>query len=141
MIRLEVVGTVIAGSHGKILIRQKSGSTIELGDLLRVDHENGEYSILQVYDLAFASQIPDKQLEMISGMKLEGYSADLEFLEPSLRNYLLASVKAVLTLKDKKQRIPKILPPFFGAVKLVTEEDLTFLTKPNNPIFVVSILS
>ena len=138
---MKVVGSVIAGSHGKILIRQKSGSTIELGDLLRVDHENGGYSILQVYGLAFASQIPDKQLEMISGMKLEGYSADLEFMEPSLRNYLLASVKAVLTLKDKKQRLPKILPPFFGAVKLVTEEDLSFLTKPNNPIFVGNVRS
>ena len=138
---MEVVGSVIAGSHGKILIRQKSGSTIELGDLLRVDHEDGRYSILQVYDLAFASQIPVKQLEMISGMRLEGYSSDLEFMEPSLRNYLIATIKAVLTLRDEKQNIPKILPPFFGEVKMITDEDLTFLTKPDNPIFVGNVRS
>ena len=138
---MEVVGSVIAGSHGKILIRQKSGSTIELGDLLRVDHEDGRYSILQVYDLAFASQIPVKQLEMISGMRLEGYSSDLEFMEPNLRNYLIATVKAVLTLRDGKQNIPKILPPFFGEVKMITDEDLTFLTKPDNPIFVGNVRS
>ena len=114
---MEVVGSVIAGSHGNIVIRQKSGSTIELGDLLRVDHEDGGYSILQVNDLTFASQIPVKQLEMISGMKLEGYSPNLEFMEPSLRNYLTASVKAVLTVKDKKLTIPKILPHFLDQLK------------------------
>ena len=138
---MEVVGSVIAGSHGKIIIRQKSGSTIELGDLLRVDHEDGGYSILQVNDLAFASQIPVKQLEMISGMKLEGYSSNLEFMEPSLRNYLIASVKAVLTVKDEKQKIPKILPPFFGAVKMITDNDLGFLTKPDNSVFVGNVRS
>ncbi len=138
---MEVVGSVIAGSHGKLIIRQKSGSTIELGELLRVDHENGGYSILQVNDLKFASQIQDKQLEMISGMKLEGYSSDLEFMEPNLRNYLIATVKAVLTLKDKKQKIPKTLPPFFGSVKTITDDDLAFLTKPDNPVFVGNVRS
>ena len=138
---MEVVGIVIAGSHSKITVRQKSGSTIELGDLLRVDHENGGYSILQVNDLAFSSQIPVKQLEMISGMKLEGYSSNLEFMEPNLRNYLIASVKAVLTLKDNKQKIPKILPPFFGSVKMITDSDLVILTKPGNPVFVGNVRS
>ncbi len=138
---MEVVGRVIAGSHGKILVRQKSGSTIELGELLRVDHNDGGYSILQVYDLTFKSQIPDKQLEMISGMKLEGYSSDLNFMEPNLRNYLIVSVKAVLSIKDNKQKIPKILPPFFGSVKMITDDDLTFLTKPDNPIFVGNVRS
>jgi DNA helicase HerA-like ATPase len=138
---METVGSVIAGSHGKIIIRQKSGSTIELGELLRVDHEDGGYSILQVNDLKFASQIQDKQLEMISGMKLEGYSSDLEFMEPNLRNYLIATVKAVLTLKDKKQKIPKILPPFFGPVKTINDDDLAFVTKPENPVFVGNVRS
>ena len=78
---------------------------------------------------------------MISGMKLEGYQSDLEFMEPNLRNYLIASVKAVLTLKGGKQKIPKILPPFFGSVKKIADDDLAFLTKPNNPIFVGNVRS
>jgi hypothetical protein len=89
MNEMEIVGSVIAGSHGKIFIRQKKDSQIELGDLLRIDHEDGSYSILQVYDTEFASQIPDKQLELISGLRLEGYSSDLEFMDPALRNYLI----------------------------------------------------
>lgn len=138
---MEVVGSVIAGSHSQIFIRQKSGSKIELGDLLRVDHDDGSYSILQVYDLAFGSQIPGKQLEMISGMRLEGYSSDLEFMDPNLRNYFIASVRAVLTLEDSQQKIPKILPPFFSNAKMITEDDLTFLTRPVNPIYVGNVRS
>jgi DNA helicase HerA-like ATPase len=139
--KMEIVGSVVAGSHGKIFIRQKKDSQIELGDLLRIDHEDGSYSILQVYDTEFGSQIPNKQLEMISGMRLEGYSSDLEFMDPALRNYLIASVKAVLTLKDNQQRIPKHLPPFLGHVKTITEDDFTFLTRPVNPIYIGNIRS
>jgi hypothetical protein len=61
---------------------------------LVVDQAKGNYSILQVYDLKYASQIPDKNLEMISGMKLEGFNADLDFMDPALRNYILAEVKS-----------------------------------------------
>jgi hypothetical protein len=138
---MEIVGSVIAGSHGKIFIRQKKDSQIELGDLLRIDHEDGSYSILQVYDTEFASQIPDKQLELISGLRLEGYSSDLEFMDPALRNYLIASVKAVLTLRDNQQRIPKHLPPFLGNVKTITDNDLAFLTRPSTPIYIGNVRS
>jgi len=100
---MNVIGSVVAGEHGQILIRQKNDHEIELGDLLRVNQKDGSYSILQVYNLAYGSQIPGKHLELISGMKLEGFSADLEFMDPNLRNYVLASVKAVLTIKNGNQ--------------------------------------
>ena len=65
---MQIVGSIIHGKHGSILIRQKNDVEIELGDLLTVEHQDGSYSILQVYDLAYGSQIPEKHLEMISGM-------------------------------------------------------------------------
>lgn len=138
---MEIVGSVVAGSHGRIFIRQKQDSRIELGDLLRIDHEDDSYSILQVYDIEFASQIPDKQLELISGMSLEGYSSDLEFMDPALRNYLIAHVKAVLTLQGNRQKIPKHLPPFLGNVQTITDDDLSFLTRPANPIYIGDVRS
>ncbi len=137
---MEVLGTVVSGSHGEILIRQKSGAEIELGDLLVVDQKQG-YSILQVYDLAYGSQISEKHLHMISGMKLEGYAADLDFMDPALRNYVLVSVKALANIKEKDVRIPKTLPPFMNTVRLVEEKDLSFLSKPDNPLFVGKIRS
>jgi DNA helicase HerA-like ATPase len=138
---LDIVGSVIAGSHGQILIREKAQAEIELGDLLRVDHKDSSYSILQVYDLAYGSQIPGRQLEMISGMRLEGFSGDLNFMDPSLRNYMMASVKSVLTIKNGIPKIPKKLPPFFSNIHRVIGEDLKFLTKPVNPIYLGDVRS
>jgi hypothetical protein len=38
---MSVCGQIIAGQFGKILIREKSGEKIELGDLLVVEDEGG----------------------------------------------------------------------------------------------------
>jgi len=138
---MEVVGSVVAGSHGQILVRQKSGFELELGDLLRVDQADGSYSILQVYGLTFGSQLQLKQLEMISGMRLEGFLSDLNFMDPSLRNYVLASVKSVLTIKNGIPKMPKKLPPFMSDIAMIKEEDLAFLTKPSNPIYIGNVRS
>ena len=45
-------GQVISGEFGKILIRQKSGSGVELGELLVSDEGDGKI-LLQVYDLVY----------------------------------------------------------------------------------------
>ena len=137
---MKVVGSVISGKHGSILIRQKSGAEVELGDLLLVKHKDASL-LLQVYDVVYGSQIPVKHLEMISGMKLEGYGADLDFMDPALRNYVLVQVKAVAKIEENRVRIPKTLPPFMGNVRHVTKEDFDFLTKPSNPVFFGSIRS
>jgi len=108
---MKVVGSVVAGAHGQILIRQKSDCEIELGDLLRVSQKDGSYTILQVYNLAYGSQISVKSLELISGMKLEGFSADLDFMDPNLRQYVLASVKAVLQSRMASQRFQNCCLP------------------------------
>jgi hypothetical protein len=139
--KMEVIGSVVSGSHGQILLRQKGGTEIELGDLLKVRHGDGSYSILQAYDLQYGSQIDGKQLELVAGMKLEGFSANLDFMDPRLRNYVLASVKSVLIVNERELKIPKTLPPFFGEVERVKEEDLAFLTEPKNPIYLGNVRS
>ncbi|NIO36874.1 ATP-binding protein, partial [Candidatus Bathyarchaeota archaeon] len=57
--------------------------------------EKGALLILQVYDLGYGSQVPQSTRELLAGLKLEGYGAGLTFLEPQLRNYVMAEVKAV----------------------------------------------
>ena len=128
----ETCGEIIEGDSSKILIRQSSNSTIEIGDLLVEDREPG-YIILQVFDLIYGSQLPRLVREMISGMKLEGFGTGLDLIEPQLRNYLLAMAKPILHF-EVQARNPKILPNFFGYVRHINAEDLSFLTKPNNPI-------
>jgi len=135
---MTVCGQIVAGEVGKILIREKSGEKIELGDLLVVDDSEG-YLIIQIYDLLYGSQISKLAREQIAGLKLEGLGAGLEFFEPQLRNYILAQGKAVLRVTGKPQS-PKVLPDFFGTVRHAEKKDLQFLSKPETPIYLGKVL-
>jgi DNA helicase HerA-like ATPase len=137
---MEECGQIIAGHFGKILIREKSGQRIELGDLL-VSEDNEGYSILQVFGLIYGSQIAQPSRELIAGMRLEGMGSGLEFLEPQLRNYIIAEAKAVLRVFEGKPNIPKELPEFFSSVRHITEKDLNFLVMPDNPIYLGKVRS
>ncbi len=138
---LEVSGQIIAGKTGQILVREKAGGEIEIGDLL-VAEEDGAYVILQAYELLYGSQVPQLVRELLAGMKLEGLGADLDFLEPQLRNYVIAQIKAILRVsKDNELKIPKTLPRFFSTIRHVTEKDLRFLTKPDSPVYLGKVRS
>ncbi|MBW3015095.1 ATP-binding protein [Candidatus Woesearchaeota archaeon] len=128
-------GQVISGEYGKIIIRQKSNQSLELGELLIADNV-----LLQVYDLIYGSQISQQNLELISGMKLE-QDTDLEFLDPELRNYTLALLKPLIHLRDNNASLCKVLPPFFSEVRDVTNQDLSFLTVPKNPLYIGNLRS
>jgi len=136
---MTVCGQIVAGEVGKILIREKSGEKIELGDLLVVEDAEG-YLIIQVYNLLYGSQISKLAREQLAGLKLEGFGVGLEFFEPQLRNYLLAEAKAVLRVTSKPMAA-KTLPDFFGTVRHVEAKDLQFLSKPENPIYLGKVRS
>ncbi|MFW5990811.1 MAG: ATP-binding protein [Candidatus Nanoarchaeia archaeon] len=127
-----IKGQVVGGDFSKIIARQKSGQNIELGELLVADC--GEERVLfQVVDLGFASQLSKQNLELISGMFLEE-EANVDFMEPELRNYKMAVLKSVLHLRPSGAVTSKSLPDFFSTVNEVEEEDMRFLTKPDNPL-------
>jgi len=132
-------GQVIGGEFGKILVRQKSDQKLELGELLI--SESGENKILmQVFDLIYGSQISQQNLELISGMKLEE-NADTDFFDHNLRNYMLAMLKNLVTINGDKAFVSKLMPSFFSGIRQITEEDLSFLTKPINPLFIGNLRS
>ncbi|MGQ9721557.1 MAG: ATP-binding protein [Candidatus Jordarchaeum sp.] len=138
---MNVIGQIVAGKVSSILIREKSDEKIELGDLLVVDDEDG-YLVLKVFDLLYGSQVPQAARELLAGMELEGHGGTVDFLEPELRSYVMAEVKAVAKVSDKKElRIPKTLPGFFQSVRPISEEDLDFLTKPPSPVYIGKIRS
>ena len=132
-------GQVISGEFGKILVRQKSDQKLELGELLI--SESGENKILmQVFDLIYGSQISQQNLELISGLKLEE-NTDTEFFDKNLRNYMLAGLKNLVTIKDNNAFVSKLMPSFFSEVREITKDDLSFLTKPQNPLFIGNLRS
>ncbi len=67
----EVAGQIIGGTMGEVLIREKSDSNIELGDLL-VTGTKESFTILQVFDIRYGSQIPELTRELAAGLILEG---------------------------------------------------------------------
>lgn len=134
-----IKGQVISGEFGKILIRQKSDQNLELGELLV--SESGDNKILmQVFDLIYGSQISQQNLELISGLSLEE-NTDTEFFDKNLRNYVLAGLKNLVTIRNNNVFVSKLMPPFFSEVREITKDDLSFLTKPENPLFIGNLRS
>jgi uncharacterized protein len=132
-------GLIISGKFGEIQLRQKSGEEIELGEILVA--ETGKTKLLmQVYDLMYGSQLSPSNLELVSGMKLEEDN-DLYFMDEKLRNYTLALLKNLITINEKGAHSSKSLPGFFSEVREVRKDDLKFLTKPNNPLYVGKLRS
>lgn len=151
---LDVMGQVIGGGFGQILVRQKAGATLEIGDILVLEErETGDNLVLSVFDLRYASQIDDKMHEMISGVALEeeeeGPPAGSAFYEPDIVNYVIASIRPLARVGtaptgdgDVPVSTPKALPPFHSTLRPVRREDLAFLEKRNQDgLFVGSIRS
>ncbi len=139
---ISVVGQVVGGKFGDILIRQKTGTNLEIGDLM-VSEENGSFLILQVFALEYGSQIQDRMQQMMSGVNLEQGVTDATFYEPEFVNYVLARIKPLARVFSETNdvKIPKSLPSFFNKLRLISKDDLKFLQKEQDQIFVGHIRS
>ena len=130
MNEIEIVGQVIGGKIGDIVIREKSGRNLEIGDLI-VSEEENSFLILQAFTLEYGSQIEERMQEMMSGVNLEQGVKDTEFYEPEFVNYVLARIKplARVSKDDYKVTLPKSLPSFFNKLRLIKNDDLKFSSK------------
>lgn len=124
-------GQIVAGDFSKIVMRIKAGQQVEIGELLVLD-EGKEKFLLQVYDLAYGSQISPQNLEMVAGLNLE--EGEYNLLDEHVRNYQLALLKPLLTI-GAGETLCKSLPAFFRQVRAVRKEDLSFITMPRTPLF------
>ncbi len=135
---MNIVGKIVSGDFSGIIIRQKTGVDVELGELL-VARENNGYFILQVFDISYGSQIPERIRSLAAGLKLEEES-NLSFLDSEISNFILIILKPILFVADN-YHLPKRLPKFFSSVERIKEEDLKFLEKPNRPLYFGKIRS
>jgi DNA helicase HerA-like ATPase len=133
-------GLIISGEFGNIIVREKTGKKLELGELLMADI--GEQRVLfQVFDLVYGSQLSQQNLELVSGLRLEEDS-DMELMDGNLRNYILAKIQSLVTIQNNKAIAPKTLPNFFSSVRAVVKEDFDFLlTKTENKFFIGNLRS
>ncbi len=140
-------GLVIRGEIGKVVVREKTDAELELGELVIVD-SNKKKILMQVFDLLYASQISEQNIELISGLQLEQKIAGEEeqeqknfLFEPELRNYKLAVLKGLLTIEEGVPRSCKTLPAFLSPVRDIRSGDLAFITKPEHPIYMGKLRS
>ncbi|MBI2665920.1 ATP-binding protein [Candidatus Woesearchaeota archaeon] len=130
-------GQVVFGDFSKIVMRVKSDVKAELGELVVIEENNEKY-LLQVYDLLYGSQISPQNLEMVAGMNLE--EGNFSLLDESLRNYQLALLKPVIHFSETSRTCKK-LPNSFSKVREIKKEDLSFITMPENPLFLGKLRS
>lgn len=141
-------GQIVGGGLKDIYIREKSDSQMELGDLLVAEGSQSDYTIIQVKDIEYRSQIPQSTLELSAGLKLEGYGDNLEVMQPKLRNYLVARAKSLLYVQKNDEgeyliKSPKRPPSFFNDIQSITNDHLGFLKpdKVKNSIYLGDIRS
>ncbi len=129
-----IKGLVISGEFGNIVVREKAGEKLELGELLVAELPNGK-TFLQVFDLVYGSQLSQQNLELVSGLRLEE-DGSLELMDQNIRSYNLAKLKSMITVKNNRAIAPKTMPDFFSEVRAVKKEDFGFLLeKTSNPLF------
>jgi len=116
------IGSFVSGSFAKLMLRQKSDEDFEIGELIVAGKSMDEYSIFQIKDLFYGSQIPDSSLELMAGYGLERERSNLKIYEPELRNYVLAHARELISIKKNETSekyelsIPKKLPTFFSDI-------------------------
>tara|TARA_B100000315_G_C14587819_1_gene594061 strand:- start:1222 stop:2745 length:1524 start_codon:yes stop_codon:yes gene_type:complete len=133
-----IKGQIVSGGYGKIKAREKADAKLEIGEILIA--EGKEHILMQVTDLEFGSQIAEQNLELYSGMKME-QGSELFLMDKELRTYTLATLKSMVTVEDKKAFVCKCMPTLFSSLRGVTKEDLGFITKPQNPLFIGKLRS
>lgn len=136
-----MIGQVISGKVAHILIREKSGEKIELGNLLVAPVAEEDFLILQVHNLIYGSQVPQLVRELTAGLELEGHGGSLDYFDAELRNYIIAEARAVAHVSGTDVKMPKGLPEFSSPVRQIANEDLRFLNVPQNNVFLGKVRS
>lgn len=125
-------GIILSGEFSSVLARQKSSSMFEIGELL-ISEQGEQKQLMQVVDLVYGSQLPQPQLELVSGLKLEE-DTTLGLLDGKLRMYVLAKLKNILTIRGSKAYASKQLPIIFSPVRDLAPDDIGFITQPESPL-------
>ncbi|MFX1366482.1 MAG: ATP-binding protein [Promethearchaeota archaeon] len=138
------IGSFVTGtSLVKLILRQKSDQEFEIGQLFIAGKDRNEYSIFQIKDLFYGSQIPDNSLELMAGYSLERERSDLRIYESELRNYVLALARPLIFVKQNRLFLLKKLPEFFSDVFEIDDTHLEFFKEEiiQNPLNLGNIRS
>lgn len=121
-----VVGRVIGGSAGdKIIIRVKSDSDIDIGDILIVENNGIKYYI-KVVNTLINSLLPGQFIDDIAGQKLE-HDVELKLFDEKDRFYRICQAKILKVMKKDGFYPPRSIPDYFSEVRRANSDEFQFL--------------
>jgi hypothetical protein len=139
-----VVGQIVCGNNEALILREKKGVGLELGDLVVVEDGLRKY-IYMVSALEYGSLIEDDRIFTSSGSMLEGTKPNVEIPEKDLRLFRKVSISPLLEVREERgglvPKSPRSIPVFFSTAREISREDFSFMKKPQNEIFLGRIRS
>lgn len=141
---MDYVGQIVEGDDGELVLREKQGAKLELGDLVVVDNERLKY-ICMVSKLTYGSLIHPDRILTSSGSVLEGVNPRLEFPDKDLRIFRQIHVKPLLEVAfengKRVARAPRSIPEFMSKARMASAQDFSFLEAPRTKVFVGNLRS
>jgi DNA helicase HerA-like ATPase len=139
-----IVGQIVSGGNTELIIREKKGVDLELGDLVAVEDGSRKY-LYMVSALEYGSLVGEDRLFTSSGSMLEGTKPNVEIPEKDLRLFRKVHVSPLLEVREDGGKLipksPRAIPLFLSKVRDITKEDFSFLKKPETEIFLGKIRS
>ncbi|MCQ5374026.1 MAG: ATP-binding protein [Candidatus Methanomethylicia archaeon] len=139
---MEVVGSVVGGNNAALVIREKKGAELELGELVVVESEAKKY-IFMVSAMEFGTLLEEGRLLTSAGSMVEGTRPRIEFPEDDLRIFRKVRITPLVEISkvDGSYRAPRSMPHFLSPAKRASSEDFSFLKRPRNEIFLGKLRS
>ncbi|MDH5806882.1 MAG: ATP-binding protein [Candidatus Methanomethylicaceae archaeon] len=135
---MEIVGSIVAGGSDRLIIREKKGANLELGELVVIEDFNKKY-IYMVSSIEYGSIIGENRLYTSAGTIVEDTNPKLEFPEDDLRFFRKVTLIPLLEVYENTYRTPRSIPNFLSKVRRIEKSDFSFLKIPENKIFLGKI--
>ncbi len=140
----EAVGQIVEGGNEGLVLREKRGVDLELGDLLAIDSAAKKY-LTMVSSLEYGTNIDIERLYTSAGTSLEKQKPNIVYLDSDLNIFRKVMTKILLEVKEEdgklKSRSPRSIPMFMSKARLVDETDFSFLETPEDKITLGKIRS
>ncbi len=133
-----IVGQIVGGNNTGLILREKKGVGLEMGDLVTVDDGDRRY-IYMVSALEYGSLISEERLFDSSGTILENIRPNVEIPERDLRLFRKVAINPLIEVRrgDGQERgvSVKSIPTFLSKVREIEKDDFRFLEKPRTAVF------
>ncbi|MDD5418009.1 MAG: ATP-binding protein [Candidatus Nanoarchaeia archaeon] len=124
---MNLIGNVVGGSVGEhIVIRLKSDSKVDVGDIIKINSGNDDY-FGKITNVKIFSSVPEQFIHEIAGQKLEhGYENHLFDRED--RFFRIAEAKVLKIMRKNVGFVPpRSIPEYFSQVNVIDSSDFSFM--------------